>query len=74
MQAGVPIIPVTIIGSRQVLPKHSIIFRPGRIDMYIDPPIPTGPGGDINALMKEVRSAMVRHMVEADRRSPLESG
>ena len=33
IQAGVPIIPVTIIGSRQVLPRDSIIFRPGPIDM-----------------------------------------
>lgn len=74
MQAGVQIIPVTIIGSRQVLPKHSIIFRPGRIDMFIDPPIPTGPDGDLNELMKEVRSAMARHLVEAHRRSTLESG
>lgn len=74
MQAGVPIIPVTIIGSRQILPKHSIIFRPGRIDMFIDPPIPTGPGGDINALMKEVRNAMARHLAEAHRSSTLASG
>src|SRR5215210_7675968 len=34
MQAGVPIIPITIIGSREVLPPNEIIFRPGPIDMY----------------------------------------
>src|SRR5256714_12736704 len=41
IQAGVPIIPVIIIGSRQVLPRDSIIFRPGPIDMYVDAPVQT---------------------------------
>jgi 1-acyl-sn-glycerol-3-phosphate acyltransferase len=41
MQAGVPIIPVTIVGSRQVLPPDELVFRPGPVVMYLDAPIPT---------------------------------
>jgi 1-acyl-sn-glycerol-3-phosphate acyltransferase len=66
LQAGVPVVPLTIIGSRQVLPKNSIIFRPGLIDMYIDAPIPTAglDDEDLEALMLKVRAAMARHFKE----------
>ncbi len=36
-----PIVPVTIIGSRSVLPKNSLIFNPGHIHVVIDKPVPT---------------------------------
>jgi 1-acyl-sn-glycerol-3-phosphate acyltransferase len=63
IQAGVPIIPVTIIGSRQVLPPDEIIFRPGRIDMYIDSPIETAglTDEDLPALMDSVYDRMADH-------------
>jgi 1-acyl-sn-glycerol-3-phosphate acyltransferase len=63
MQARVPIVPVTIIGSRQVLPKNSIIFRPGPVDMYVDEPIPTDDlkDEDLEELMRTVRAHMARH-------------
>ncbi|MGB7921807.1 MAG: lysophospholipid acyltransferase family protein [Pyrinomonadaceae bacterium] len=66
IQAGAPIIPVTIIGSRQVLPRDSIIFRPGPVDMYVDEPIPTVglTDDDLEALMRAVRAAMARHFKE----------
>ena len=62
IQAGVPIIPVTIIGSRQVLPPDSIIFRPGPMDMFVDPPIPTSglTEGDLESLMQVVWVSMAR--------------
>jgi len=63
IQAGVPIIPVTIIGSRQILPPDSIIFRPGPIEMYVDAPIPTAglTEEEITSLMLKVRAAMATH-------------
>ena len=66
IQAGVPIIPVTIIGSRQVLPRDSIIFRPGPIDMHINEPIPTAglSDNDLEVLMRTVRAAMAQHFGE----------
>ena len=70
IQARVPIIPVTIIGSRQVLPRDSIIFRPGPIDMYVDEPIPTEglTDDDTETLMQAVRAAMAQHFKEVDSR------
>ena len=63
LQAGAPIIPVTIIGSREVLPVDSIIFRPGPVEMHVDAPIPTkGLGeGDLDDLMQQVWDAMAQH-------------
>jgi 1-acyl-sn-glycerol-3-phosphate acyltransferase len=69
MQSGVPIIPVTITGTRRILPRDSIIFRPGHVDMYVDAPVPTAGLRDeaLPALMQTVRAAMARHFVEAER-------
>lgn len=63
IQAGVPIIPVTIIGSRQVLPPDSIVFRPGVMDMYVDRAIPTAglTEDDLDRLMREVWNTMAKH-------------
>ena len=70
MQARVAIIPVSIIGSRRVLPRDSIIFRPGTIDMYLDAPIPTAglSDDDLESLMNEVRAAMLSHF-QGERRT-----
>jgi 1-acyl-sn-glycerol-3-phosphate acyltransferase len=41
VKAGVPIVPVTIIGTCRVLPKDSLVFHPGRVDMYVGRPVET---------------------------------
>ena len=66
IQAGVPIIPITIIGSRQILPPDEIIFRPGPIEMYVDEPIPTKDltDADIENLMQTVYERMAEHFSE----------
>lgn len=63
IHTGVPVVPVTIIGSRQVLPRDSIVFRAHPIDMYIDKPIQTKglSDEDIPTLMEKVRWAMMKH-------------
>ncbi len=63
IQAGVPIIPITIMGSRQVLPPDSIIFRAGLIEMYVDAPIPTAglTDDDLEMLMESVYNTMAKH-------------
>ena len=67
LQTGLPAVPVTIVGTRQVLPRDSIIFRPSAVDMYIDPPIPTEglTDADLPELMGAVRRAMARHLTPA---------
>lgn len=42
IQAGVPIVPVTIQGGRAVLPKGALRIRPGVIDVHFGAPIETG--------------------------------
>lgn len=63
LHTGVSIVPVTIIGSRQVLPRDSIVCRPQTIDMYIDKPIETKglSDDDIPMLMDKVREEMLKH-------------
>jgi len=39
IQSGVPIIPVTIIGSGRIMPKRSLRIKPGQIKMVIGKPI-----------------------------------
>jgi 1-acyl-sn-glycerol-3-phosphate acyltransferase len=64
LQTGLPVVPVTILGTRQVLPRDSLVFRPGPVKMYLDAPIPTAPLGDrdLPALMQRVRDAIHERM------------
>lgn len=40
--SGLPILPVTVNGSRRCLPKGSAVFRSGTVEVVIHPPIPAG--------------------------------
>ncbi|MGB8508953.1 MAG: lysophospholipid acyltransferase family protein, partial [Pyrinomonadaceae bacterium] len=63
IQARVPVVPVSIIGTGRLLPRDSIIFRPGPVEMYIGPPIPTDglDDADPSAIMQSVRDEMLKH-------------
>lgn len=41
LNAGVPVVPVALKGTLQVLPMHSLNVRPGHVTMRIGDPIPT---------------------------------
>jgi 1-acyl-sn-glycerol-3-phosphate acyltransferase len=66
LQTGLPIVPVTIVGTRELLPRDSIIFRPNVVDMHLGTPIPTVglTDPDVPALMQKVRDAMTKHFSE----------
>lgn len=53
MDAGVSIIPITVQGSREILPKNGIKIRPGRITLTIGKGIHPD-GRDLSSLMEEV--------------------
>ena len=57
LQAGAPIVPITLNGSREVLPTGSYHIRPGRVEMVIHPPIATEglTAKDLSALSERVR-------------------
>lgn len=66
MQAGVPIVPVTIIGANRVWPKRSLNIKPGNIVIVIDKPIDVSnyPLEKRNALIEEVRHIIIQNQVK----------
>ena len=41
LEKGLPILPITVNGSRKVLPKKSLVFRPGPIEVVVADPFVT---------------------------------
>jgi len=41
IKSGIPIVPVTIVGSREIVPKKSLKINRGTITIYIDNPVET---------------------------------
>ena len=68
LESGLPLVPVTIKGTRSAMPRGSMVLRAGPVEMYIDPPLPTAglTDADLPALMQQVRDAMERHFGEVD--------
>jgi 1-acyl-sn-glycerol-3-phosphate acyltransferase len=64
---GLPILPVAVMGSSQVLPKGSLTFTPGAITVAIGTPIPTKTSSmnDIETLMDQTRDAIQAGMKSA---------
>jgi len=62
IQAGVPILPIVIRGSREILPKGSLQIRPGTITLAVGEPIDPSRYSleRKEELMSEVRGAMER--------------
>ncbi len=64
IQAGVPVVPVLIYGTKEVLPKKSLSLRPGRVDVYLLDPVSTEGCTYDNraALAQQVQSRMADAM------------
>jgi 1-acyl-sn-glycerol-3-phosphate acyltransferase len=60
VRAGVPIVPITIRGTHDILPKHSLVPRPGLVEVLIGKPIDTRDSTekDIRQLMEETHRAI----------------
>lgn len=61
MEKGLPILPVTVNGSRRVLPKKSLVFTPGDIEVVVDDPIETTEFSkeQVNELMETTRQVII---------------
>lgn len=59
--AGVPVVPITLNGTRAVLQPDTSHVRPGQTEMIIHEPIPTTglTLGDVNALCEKVRNEIL---------------
>jgi 1-acyl-sn-glycerol-3-phosphate acyltransferase len=61
-EAGAPILPVAIRGSRAILPaEKAIVQRGARVDIVFGAPIELA-GQDLRAVMDQVRSFLERHL------------
>jgi 1-acyl-sn-glycerol-3-phosphate acyltransferase len=58
--AGLPVVPVSVVGMYEVLHKGSWHMRPGNVTVYVDAPIPTAGVGDdgLEALAERVRAVI----------------
>ncbi len=65
IQAGVPIVPVTLNGTRAVLKPDTYHVRPGRTEIIIHPPVPTAglTLDDVAALAGRVRAQIASRFV-----------
>jgi 1-acyl-sn-glycerol-3-phosphate acyltransferase len=61
IQAGVPIVPISIIGAHEILPKRSLRIRPGKIRMIIDRPVDVTPYGidERGELIERIRGVII---------------
>ncbi|HYE13726.1 MAG TPA: lysophospholipid acyltransferase family protein, partial [Pyrinomonadaceae bacterium] len=67
LQTGLPVVPVAIVGTRALLPRDSIVFRPGPVELRVAPPVPTAglADSDLPALMRRVREEMAKSFSES---------
>jgi len=60
IRAGVPIVPISIIGTREIMPKRTLKVKPGRVTMVIDRPV------DVSGYTLETRGDLIeriRHII-----------
>ena len=63
IQAGAPIVPISIIGSGEIMPKRSLKIKPGKVKLIIDKPIPVAGYSLDNRheLIDRVRQVIIRN-------------
>jgi 1-acyl-sn-glycerol-3-phosphate acyltransferase len=67
VKAGVPVVPLTVNGSFNILPKHSVNIQPGTVELILESPIAIegNPGKDAEMkLMEQVHAVIARHYVD----------
>ncbi len=64
LEAGVPIVPITIIGAAEIMPKRSLKINPGEITMIIAAPIAVSDYTDSTRpeLMERVRGIIIENL------------
>jgi 1-acyl-sn-glycerol-3-phosphate acyltransferase len=63
LESGLPLVPVTITGTRSAMPRGSMVLRAGPVRMHIAPPIPTAglSDTDLPALIQQVSASMEKN-------------
>jgi len=74
-ECGVPVVPVTIAGTHQIMPKRRFSIEPGRVDVTFHDPIEPENFGSRRELMEKVRSVIDSGLAPEYRETaPLVSG
>jgi 1-acyl-sn-glycerol-3-phosphate acyltransferase len=58
VECGVPVVPVTIVGTHYAMPKARFEIKPGPVKVIFHPPIEPKDFGDRESLMEKVRAAI----------------
>lgn len=67
LNAGVPVVPVSLVGVRRVMPRGVLTLRPGRVAVRIHPAVATigRDPAEAEAMAEEVRAIVVRGCQDA---------
>src|ERR1700726_2137369 len=69
MECGVPVVPVTIVGTHSIMPKGRFAIKPGIAAVIFHPPIEPQDFGSRDCLMEKIRSAIDSGLPEECRQS-----
>ena len=66
INTGLPLLPVSVSGTRKIVPKGKISLRAGRVKVHIHPPVATKNLnlGDRNKLVEKVQSIIEKGFIE----------
>jgi 1-acyl-sn-glycerol-3-phosphate acyltransferase len=64
MECGVPVVPVTIVGTHYAMPKKRFAIKPGLVKVIFHPPIEPQDFGSRESLMENVRAAIENALPE----------
>jgi 1-acyl-sn-glycerol-3-phosphate acyltransferase len=71
MECGVPVIPMTIVGTHYTMPKARFAIKPGVVKVIFHPPIEPKDFGSRDCLMEKVREVIESALPEECRRGSL---
>jgi 1-acyl-sn-glycerol-3-phosphate acyltransferase len=69
-ECGVPVVPVTIVGTHYTMPKARFAIKPGLVKVIFHPPIEPKDFGSRDELMEKVRAAIDSGLPEECRERP----
>jgi 1-acyl-sn-glycerol-3-phosphate acyltransferase len=70
MECGVPVVPITIVGTQYAMPKGRFAIKPGRVKVVFHPPIEPQDFGSRDCLMEKVRAVIDSGLPEEYRQAP----
>jgi 1-acyl-sn-glycerol-3-phosphate acyltransferase len=72
MECGVPIVPMTIVGTHEAMPKGRFAIKPGLVRVIFHPPIEPKDFGSRECLMEKVRAVIEAGLPEQYRSSTVQ--